>query len=231
MAGGTLNLTAQGINITSENWGVDSQGHMWCNSINAFKITGGAIEQFNNALWDSETMKKINRIIEIFDSRIESVEETIKNPTLVIYEKESHSVSPSANVTDYIGFTGEWSAVTPGVIYDRKTVNPDSRLEPIPRGTCELKTFGRYKKAIVELGVYTDNVYQDKREARLKVSGLINGSYYDGWEENDGITGVYTVTTPGRINGECNVNISDDNGGAYTWVSAGIWVKKVTLSI
>ena len=56
LAGGTMNLTAQGINITSENWGVDSQGHMWCNSIKAFQITGEAVKQFNTAMENSEAM-------------------------------------------------------------------------------------------------------------------------------------------------------------------------------
>lgn len=70
LAGVTMNLSAMDINITSNNWGVDSQGHMWCNSINAFKITGEAIEQFNNAVLDSETIAEIKRLIAVLDQRL-----------------------------------------------------------------------------------------------------------------------------------------------------------------
>ena len=70
LSGGTLNLSAMNINITSNNWGVDSQGHMWCNSINAFKITGEAVDQFNKAVLDSKTIENINRLIEVLNQRL-----------------------------------------------------------------------------------------------------------------------------------------------------------------
>ncbi|MCI8527739.1 MAG: hypothetical protein HFH82_01060 [Lachnospiraceae bacterium] len=70
IAGGTINLTSGNINITSDNWGVDSQGNMWCNKINAFQITGDAINQFNNAVLNSDTIQKINRLIDVLDQRL-----------------------------------------------------------------------------------------------------------------------------------------------------------------
>lgn len=79
LAGGTLNLSAMNINITSNNWGVDSQGHMWCNSINAFQITGEAVNQFNNTLLNSAAMKRLEEILAIFEGRMTDVEKLLTN--------------------------------------------------------------------------------------------------------------------------------------------------------
>ena len=70
MAGGTLNLTASGISITSNNFSVDSQGNMSCNSINTFAIKGNAVQQFNNAVLDSKTIADIKHLIAVLDQRV-----------------------------------------------------------------------------------------------------------------------------------------------------------------
>lgn len=109
MAGGTLNLSSAGINITSNNWGVDSQGHMWCNSINAFKITGEAINQFNTAVLDSKTIADINHLIAVLEQRVLNIQ--FAEPLTV---EGTGSVSPnfvygfyggSYDMTNLIGLT------------------------------------------------------------------------------------------------------------------------------
>lgn len=56
MAGGDLDLKGKNITISSDNFGVDKNGNVKCKNINAFSITGPAVEQFSNAVDDSDAM-------------------------------------------------------------------------------------------------------------------------------------------------------------------------------
>lgn len=79
MAGGTLNLSAMNINISSNNFSVDSQGNVVCNNLSAVTFTGQAINDLNNAIWNSETMRRVNEIIEMLDGKIGNIEQLLYN--------------------------------------------------------------------------------------------------------------------------------------------------------
>lgn len=64
LSGGTINLSALNINITSDNWSASSNGDLVCNSITAFQIKGNAVTQFNSAVSDSEAMRIARQAIE-----------------------------------------------------------------------------------------------------------------------------------------------------------------------
>ena len=56
MAGGDLDLKGKKITISSDNFGVDKNGNVKCKNINAFSITGPAVEQFSKTVDDSAAM-------------------------------------------------------------------------------------------------------------------------------------------------------------------------------
>lgn len=79
MSGGTLNLSAMDINIVSNNWSVDSQGNMVCNSLSAVKFTGQAIDDLNKAIFDSETMRRMQEIVDLYNQKFITIEELLTN--------------------------------------------------------------------------------------------------------------------------------------------------------
>ena len=79
LAGKTLNLSAANINLTANNWSVDSEGNMVCNSLSAVTFTGRAINDLNDAIWNSATMQRVNEIIAIFDGKIGNIEQLLYN--------------------------------------------------------------------------------------------------------------------------------------------------------
>ncbi len=79
MAGGTLNLSAMNISITSNNWSVDAQGNMVCNNLSAVTFTGQAIDDLNNAIFNSETMRRMQEIVDLFDNRMVTMEQLLFN--------------------------------------------------------------------------------------------------------------------------------------------------------
>lgn len=79
MSGGTLNLGAKNIKIESENFKVDEKGNVWCNSLSAVQFVGRAVDELNDAIWNSKTMQRVNEIIALFDSRMGNVESLLYN--------------------------------------------------------------------------------------------------------------------------------------------------------
>lgn len=64
MSGGDIDLKSKKITISSDNFGVDSDGNVKCKNINAFSITGNAVKQFSQAVDDSEAMALAKQAIE-----------------------------------------------------------------------------------------------------------------------------------------------------------------------
>lgn len=79
MSGGTLNLSAMDINIISNNWSVNSNGDMVCNSLSAVKFTGQAIDDLNKAIFDSETMRRMQEIVDLYNQKFITIEELLTN--------------------------------------------------------------------------------------------------------------------------------------------------------
>lgn len=79
MSGGTLNLTGENIEISSDNFTVDSQGNIECHNITAFSISGDAVNQFNSAVGSTEAMKLANEAIKKAQDSLAIALETIKN--------------------------------------------------------------------------------------------------------------------------------------------------------
>lgn len=79
MSGGTLNLGAKNIKITSENFQLDEKGNMKCTSIEALELKGQAVSQFNSAIMNSETWKRMEEIVAILDGRLSDAEALLTN--------------------------------------------------------------------------------------------------------------------------------------------------------
>ena len=109
LSGGTLDLTAKNIKINSDNFKVDEKGNVKCYSIEAFEIKGAAVDQFNDTLLNSATMKRMEEIIALFDSRMNTVEKLLTNDK--IYFDTLDDVKYSWRGTDeQMQTQGGWSA-------------------------------------------------------------------------------------------------------------------------
>lgn len=129
MAGGTFDLTAKNIKINSDNFKVDEKGNVKCYSIEAFEIKGAAVDQFNNTLLNSATMKRMEEIIKLFDSRMQTVEELLTNDK--VYFDTLDGVQYSwRGVNQSMEAVGGWSPQVDCTGYTKCIVRIKGEIQP-----------------------------------------------------------------------------------------------------
>lgn len=122
MAGGTLNLSAMNINISSNNFSVDSQGNVICNNLSAVTFTGRAINDLNNAIWNSETMRRVNEIIEIFDKKLVNIESILYDDKTLFDTLDSRTDAYAWSDSNFSVVDSDWLKASPGSSLRQYTV-------------------------------------------------------------------------------------------------------------
>lgn len=122
MAGGTLNLSAKNISISSNNFSVDSQGNVVCNNLSAVTFTGRAINDLNNAIWKSETMKKVNNLLDMIDKKIFNIESVIYNDKTLFDTLDAKTDAYSWSGDNSTVIDGNWMKASPGSSLSSYTV-------------------------------------------------------------------------------------------------------------
>lgn len=129
MAGGTFDLTAKNIKINSDNFKVDEKGNVKCYSIEAFEIKGAAVDQFNNTLLNSSTMKRLEEILALFESRMNTVEELLTNDK--VYFDTLDGIQYSwRGVNQQMEAVGGWSAQVDCSGYTKCIVRVKGEIKP-----------------------------------------------------------------------------------------------------
>jgi len=142
IAGGTLNLTSGNLSITSDNFKVDSKGNVQCTSLEALELKGQAVEQFNKAIFDSATMKRVQEIIDILDSRTNTLEAMLTNNKILFdlldqqtYYWNQLPVTSNNIWTSYGGLQSYVNVDTTG--YKYLIVRCRGRIDSIPSGQVD----------------------------------------------------------------------------------------------
>lgn len=142
MAGGTLNLSAMNINITSNNWSVDSNGDMVCNKLAAVQFVGQAVDDLNDAIFNSETMRKMQEIVDLYNQKFIAIEELLTNDKVVFdmldqqsYYWHHYPIVPSGLWTPYGGLQSYVNVDTTG--YKYLIVRCRGRIDSTPSGQVD----------------------------------------------------------------------------------------------
>lgn len=118
MAGGTLNLGAKNIKIVSDNFKVDEQGNVVCTSLEAVQFKGAAVNQLNDAIWNSETMRKVNEIIAAYDQRFGNIESLLYSDKILFdtldAKQDAWAWKQSTLAEGAIILPGGWAKEPPG---------------------------------------------------------------------------------------------------------------------